>query len=84
VGSGCRRASVVEGHASSAAERAARAGWGLSAASIHWGKREAAAKPFAVTERDRRLLELLHDVNYLSSSQMGLLGYRPSLVVPLP
>ena len=61
--------------ASSAAERAARAGWGLSAASIHWGKRGAAAKPVAVTERDRRLLELLHDVNYLSSSQMALLGW---------
>jgi len=61
--------------ASSAAERAARAGWGLSAASIHWGKRVAASKPSAVTERDCRLLELLHDVNYLSSSQMALLGW---------
>ena len=48
---------------SSAAERAARAGWGLSAASIHWGRRAASAKPVAVTERDRCLLELLHDVN---------------------
>ncbi len=61
--------------ASSAAERAARAGWGLSAASIHWGRRAAASKPVAVTERDRRLLELLHDVNYLSSSQLALLGW---------
>ncbi len=61
--------------ASSAAERAARAGSGLSAASIHWGKRAAASKPVAVTERDRRLLALLHDVNYLSSSQMALLGW---------
>jgi len=61
--------------ASSAAERAARAGWGLSAASIHWGKRAAASKPVAVTKRDRRLLELLHDVNYLASSQMTLLGW---------
>jgi len=61
--------------ASSAAERAARAGWGLSAASIHWGRRGAASKPVAVTERDRRLLELLHDVNYLSSSQLALLGW---------
>jgi len=75
VGSPCRKASVVEGHASSAAERAARAGWGLSAASIHWGRRPAAPRPLAVTERDRRLLALLHDVNYLSSSQMALLGW---------
>jgi len=60
--------------ASPAAERAARAGWGLSAASIHWGKRGAAAKPLALTERDLRLLALLHDVNYLSSSQLALLG----------
>ncbi len=75
MGSPCRKASVVEGHASSAAERAARAGWGLSAASIRWGRRPAAPKPLAVTERDRRLLALLHDVNYLSSSQMALLGW---------
>jgi hypothetical protein len=75
VGSPCRKASVGRAVASSAAERAARAGWGLSAASIHWGRRGAASKPLAVTERDRRLLELLHDVNYLSSSQMALLGW---------
>jgi Replication-relaxation len=61
--------------ARSVAERAARAGSGLSAASIHWGMRGAAAKPVAVTERDRRLLALLHDLNYLSSSQMALLGW---------
>ena len=61
--------------ASSAAERAATAGWGLSAASIHWGRRAAASTPVAVTVRDRRLLELLHDVNYLSSSQLALLGW---------
>ena len=71
----CRKAGVGEAVASSAAERAARAGSGLSAASIHWGRRGAASKPVAVTERDRRLLELLHDVNYLSSSQMALLGW---------
>lgn len=61
--------------ASSAAERAARAGWGLGAASIHWGKRPAIWKPVAVTKRDRGLLALLHDVNYLSASQMALLGW---------
>jgi len=75
VASVSRKASVGETVASSAAERAARAGWGLSAASIHWGKRAAASKPSAVTERDCCLLELLHDVNYLSSSQMALLGW---------
>ncbi len=75
MASASRKASVETGVASSAAERAARAGSGLSAASIHWGKRGAAAKPVAVTERDCRLLELLHDVNYLSSSQMALLGW---------
>ncbi len=60
---------------SSAAERAVRAGWGLGAASIQWGKRPAAARPVGVTERDRGLLALLHDVNYLSASQMALLGW---------
>lgn len=69
----CRR-----GHravASSAAERAARAGWDLGAATIHWGKRPVASRSVAVTERDRGLLALLHDVNYLSASQMALLGW---------
>jgi hypothetical protein len=61
--------------ASLAAKRAARAGWGLGAATIHWGKRPAASRPVAVTRRDRRLLALLHDVNYLSASQMALLGW---------
>jgi hypothetical protein len=73
---------VGEAVASTAAERAARAGWGLSAASIHWGKRGATSKPVAVTERDRRLLELLHDVNYLSSSQLTLLGWSGDSSAP--
>ena len=51
------------------------AGWGLSAAGIHWGKRPTVMKPIALTERDRRLLALLHDVNYLSASQLALLGW---------
>ncbi len=57
------------------AERARRAGWGLGAASIQWGRRPAASRPVAVTERDRGLLALLHDVNYLSASQLALLGW---------
>jgi hypothetical protein len=57
------------------AERARRAGWGLGAASIQWGKRPAASRPVAVTKRDRGLLALLHDVNYLSASQLALLGW---------
>jgi len=68
--------------ASSAAERAARAGSGLSAASIHWGRRAADPKPLAITERDCRLLALLHDVNYLSSSQMALLGWGGDSTCP--
>lgn len=59
----------------SVAERAATAGWNLAAAGIHWGKRPPATKPVALTERDLRLLALLHDVNYLSSSQLALLGW---------
>jgi len=75
VASGGERLKWERAVASSAAERAARAGSGLSAASIHWGRRAAASKGVAVTERDRRLLALLHDVNYLSSSQLALLGW---------
>jgi Replication-relaxation len=59
----------------SAAERAVNAGCGLSAAGVHWGKRPTVVKPIALTERDRRLLTLLHDVNYLSASQLALLGW---------
>lgn len=57
------------------AERVATAGWDLGAAGIHWGKRPAAMKPVAITARDLRLLALLLDVNYLSSSQLALLGW---------
>ena len=56
-------------------ERAGRAGFGLGAAGIHWGRRPAAARPVAVTGRDLRLLALLHDVNYLSASQLAALGW---------
>jgi hypothetical protein len=75
VASARQKAAGAHGRGESTAERSAQAGWGLSAASIHWGKRGAAPKPVAVTERDRRLLALLHDVNYLSSSQLALLGW---------
>jgi hypothetical protein len=59
----------------SAVRRAVNAGWELGAAGIHWGRRPAVMKPVAVTERDRRLLALLYDVKYLSSSQLTLLGW---------
>jgi hypothetical protein len=55
--------------------RSVRAGDGLSDHAISWGAREGPSRPVAVTDRDLRLLALLHDVNYLSTSQLTLLGW---------
>lgn len=45
----------------------------LGALSIQWGLRPADPAPCAVTDRDLRMLGLLHDVNYLTASMMVLL-----------
>jgi hypothetical protein len=56
-------------------ERSIRAGDGLAEQAITWGRREENPKPVALTGRDLRLMALLHDVNYLSTSQLTLLGW---------
>lgn len=56
-------------------KRAIQAGDGLAEQAITWGKRETPRKPVALTDRDLRLMALLHDVNYLSASQLALLGW---------
>ena len=55
--------------------RALRAGVDLSAGTILWGRRPQLPAPVALTLRDLRLMALLHDVNYLSASQLTLLGW---------
>ncbi len=56
-------------------ERMLRAGVGLSAGTIQWGRRPSSPAPVGLTMRDLRLMALLHDTNYLSASQLTLLGW---------
>ena len=56
-------------------ERMLRAGVGLSAGTIQWGRRPESPAPVGLTVRDLRLMALLHDTNYLSASQLTLLGW---------
>jgi hypothetical protein len=56
-------------------ERMLRAGVGLSAGTIQWGRRPESPAPVGLTVRDLRLMALLHDINYLSASQLTLLGW---------
>ena len=59
-------------------DRAVLAGEELSFGSLNWGRRTSASLPVRLTERDLRLLALLLDVNFLSASQLVLLGWGPS------
>jgi hypothetical protein len=56
-------------------ERMLRAGVGLSAGTIQWGRRPECPPPVGLTARDLRLMALLHDTNYLSASQLTMLGW---------
>ncbi len=58
-----------------AQKRSVQAGDGLSNQTIAWGHHKPPSRPVALTERDLRLMALLHDVNYLSTSQLTLLGW---------
>ena len=60
------------------AHRALLAGEDLSAATIQWGRRPQPPPRLALTHRDLRLMALLHGANYLSTSQLAALGWRPS------
>jgi hypothetical protein len=59
-------------------ERILHAGVGLSAGTIQWGRRPESPPPVGLTMRDLRLMTLLHDTNYLSASQLTMLGWGSS------
>jgi hypothetical protein len=59
-------------------QRMVLAGEGLSAGTVQWGNRERAAPAVRLTDRDLRLMALLHDVNFLSASQLLVLGWGDS------
>lgn len=58
--------------------RMALSGDGLSSGAIQWGRQKGPATPIGITTRDLRLMALIHDVNYLSASQITMLGWGPS------
>jgi hypothetical protein len=55
--------------------RVLHAGVGLSTGTIQWGRRPDPAPAIGLTHRDLRLMALLHDVNFLSASQLLVLGW---------
>jgi hypothetical protein len=58
-------------------DRATLAGETLGLGTIRWGGRHGAAPRIRLTDRDLRLMALLYEVNFLSSSQLVLLGWDP-------
>jgi hypothetical protein len=50
----------------------------LSAGTLQWGRREHPARPISLTDRDLHLMALIFDVNYLSASQLLVLGWGDS------
>jgi hypothetical protein len=59
------------------ASKAVLAGRNLILGTLYWGRRGGAARRVRITERDLRLLALLLDVNFLSASQLVMLGWGP-------
>ena len=60
------------------AQRMTLAGEDLSARTLQWGRREGPLPAVCVTDRDLRLMALLCDVNFLSASQLVMLGWGAS------
>ncbi len=60
------------------AQRVVLSGEGLSAGTIQWGHREGTAPAVGLTDRDLRLMAVVHDVNFLSASQLLMLGWGDS------
>jgi Replication-relaxation len=64
----------------SIAERAIRSGQDLALLSVQFGARKGAEPMMCLTDRDLRLMALLHDVNYLTTRQLVILGWGASRV----
>jgi hypothetical protein len=60
------------------AQRMTLSGENLSAGSVQWGNRPGSAPPVGLTDRDLHLMALTHDVNFLSSGQLVMLGWGNS------
>ena len=61
------------------AQRMVLSGEGLSAGTVQWGNREGSPPAVRLTDRDLRLMALLYDVNFLSASQLLMLGWGDSV-----
>jgi hypothetical protein len=66
------------GASAGVAQRMVLGGEGLSARTLVWGRREGQPPILEVTDRDVRLMALLLDVNFLSASQLVMLGWGRS------
>ena len=62
----------------SLAERSALTGQDLALRCVQFGRRKGPGPRMCVTERDFRLMALLLDVNYLTTSQLVMLGWGAS------
>src|SRR6202049_2828866 len=61
------------------AERMVLAGAGRGAGTVLWGHREGSPPKVGLNDRDLRLMALLYDVNFLSASQLLMLGWGDSV-----
>jgi hypothetical protein len=50
----------------------------LTAGTVQWGNRAGSVPAVGLTDRDLRLMALTHDVNFLSASQLVVLGWGDS------
>jgi hypothetical protein len=57
------------------AERMVLAGDDLGSGTVQWGHRQESPPTVGLTDRDLRLMALLYDVNFLSASQLLMLGW---------
>jgi hypothetical protein len=64
----------------SIAERAVRSGQDLALLSVQFGARRGTEPMMCLTERDLRIMALLHDVNYLTTRQLVILGWGESRI----
>lgn len=61
------------------AQRMVLSGERLSAGTVQWGNREGSPLTVRLTDRDLRLMALVYDVNFLSASQLLMLGWGDSV-----
>jgi hypothetical protein len=75
---GARAGGVTTAAPAGVAQRMILSGEDLSAGTVQWGNRAGSVPAVGLTDRDLRLMALTHDVNFLSASQLVVLGWGDS------